>query len=50
VLKGPSNYDDIPRGTARRNLVLDRMHERGFIADAEWQAARTEALILRPAP
>jgi penicillin-binding protein 1A len=46
--KGPGNYDPVrnhQRAVERRNLVLSRMQERGYITQAEMRAAQAEPLI-----
>jgi penicillin-binding protein 1A len=48
--KAPSRYDpdrDPEAAVARRNYVLRRMLEDGYITDAEAQAAQAEPLVLR---
>ncbi|MES1197490.1 MAG: transglycosylase domain-containing protein, partial [Pseudomonadota bacterium] len=48
--KGPSNYDPQTRHAAaveRRNLVIDRMLERGYITAQQATAAKAEALVTR---
>ncbi|RZM18104.1 MAG: penicillin-binding protein, partial [Sphingomonas sp.] len=45
--KGPSNYDPVryhDRAMTRRNYVLDRMLENGFITRAQFDAANAEPL------
>lgn len=50
VPKAPNNYHPIRKHDAaveRRNWVVDRMLENGYISDAEADAARNEALQVR---
>jgi penicillin-binding protein 1A len=39
-------YDALPVATARRNLVLDRMAENSFVAEADAEAAKQEPVTL----
>ncbi|MEL6363308.1 MAG: penicillin-binding protein 1A [Pseudomonadota bacterium] len=53
VAKGPSNYHPIrraERAVARRNWVLGRMFEEGFLTDGELAAARATELGAAVAP
>ena len=46
--KGPSNYDPVTRhdaAVARRNLVIDRMLERGYVTAQEAAAAKADPLV-----
>ncbi len=48
--KGPSNYDPESHhdaAVARRNLVIDRMLERGYVTAQEATAAKAEPLVTR---
>ena len=47
IVQNPGNSDPInypEKALARRNVVLDRMHELGKITDADWKAARAVPL------
>jgi penicillin-binding protein 1A len=47
--KGPANYNPMKhkeRAVGRRNWVIDRMAENGFISDEEAVAAKKEALVV----
>ncbi|MCH8552077.1 MAG: penicillin-binding protein 1B [Natronospirillum sp.] len=51
VLRGPTFYSPLrnpERAMARRNVVLDVMHERGVITDDQHRQARQEGLRLNP--
>jgi len=48
---GPEIYSpkrDLTRSLGRRSFVLDQMHNKHFINDAEYEAAKTEAVRLAP--
>ncbi len=49
-IKGPmySPHSDLARSTERRNVVLEQMHEKGFLDDARYEAARQEPVHLAP--
>ena len=49
----PSSTDPVhfpDKALARRNVVLDRMHELGMVTDAQWQTARASKLKLHVTP
>ena len=51
--KAPSRYDptgDLEAAIGRRNYVLARMHEDGYLTAAELAAARAEPLVTRARP
>lgn len=51
VVQGPALYDPVrhpDRARARRNVVLDRMAQLGYIDDADASAAKTEPLRTAP--
>lgn len=51
--KGPNNYNPLrhkEKATARRNWVIKRMHENGFITRAQMVAAQAEPLDYVPKP
>lgn len=48
--KAPSDYNPInsvERATERRNIVLRRMFEEGFITEAEYQQAKAEPIVAK---
>jgi penicillin-binding protein 1A len=51
VPAGPELYSpkrDLTRSLGRRSFVLDQMHQKHFINDAEYEAAKNEAVRLAP--
>ncbi|MGR9045543.1 MAG: penicillin-binding protein 1B [Gammaproteobacteria bacterium] len=51
LVRGPSYYDPRrhpERALARRNLVLDKMHEEGYITQQQAQVAKQQALHVIP--
>jgi len=51
IPKAPSRFNpvtNLPRAQARQRYVLGRMHELGYLTDAEYQAALDEPIILNP--
>src|SRR5437016_686724 len=51
--KAPNNYNPFrqrERATERRNYVLDRMYEDGYLKKEEWEKARKEPLLVTPRP
>jgi penicillin-binding protein 1A len=52
LVAAPERYSprhDAGRSLARRRFVLDQMHEKGFLTDEPWRAARDVPLRLAPA-
>lgn len=53
VLQSPSRltpYDNAEGAVSRRQWVLSKMHEQGYITDGEYEAAKIEELHLERAP
>src|SRR5579871_2541016 len=51
--KAPNNYNPFrqrERATERRNYVLDRMYEDGYLKKDEYEKARKEPLVVTPRP
>lgn len=51
IPKAPSRFNpvsNLPRAQARQRYVLGRMHELGYLTDAEYQAALDEPIVLNP--
>jgi len=51
--KAPNNYNPFrqrERATERRNYVLDRMYEDGYLKKEEYERARKEPLVVTPRP
>jgi penicillin-binding protein 1A len=51
LVAGPELYSprhDLPRALSRRAWVLEQMHKKGFLNDAQYAASRDEALQLAP--
>jgi membrane peptidoglycan carboxypeptidase len=54
MVQSPSNYDPLGNkkrkdaAKARRNVVLDRMHEVGLVSTKRWQAYRASKVSLKP--
>jgi penicillin-binding protein 1A len=40
---------NVQKALSRRSYVLDQMHTKGFLGDAQWEAAQAEAVHLAPA-
>jgi penicillin-binding protein 1A len=50
-IANPRDYhprDHINSALARRAYVLDQMHVKGFLSDAQWNAAKAEPVVLAP--